>query len=136
MTHWWALFPRSFYAYFCIAGAVAGAAIYAVMRVASSRDDARPGADSAVRSRPRAMLALDAALGAAGFVAGVVGSALVRITPSTVTSRVGGVVVRKTSMHFQHPYTAALILALALPLLAEAVRALTSRQKKTVTSAR
>jgi hypothetical protein len=60
----------------------------------------------------------DAVLGAVGSVLTVIGSAVLPWPRNTVFERLGpGVVAQSTLNRFQHPYVAAVVIALALPAL-------------------
>ena len=74
-----------------------------------------------VTKRPTLIL-LDAILGAIGFVGGAVASARLPYKLNTVTKRVGDTVISTTMRHYQHPYRAALLLAVLLPVLYELYR--------------
>jgi hypothetical protein len=71
--------------------------------------------------RPTLIL-LDAILGATGFLGGAVASARIPYHLNTVTRRVGDAIVTTTSRRYQHPYQAALLLAVLLPILYEVYR--------------
>src|SRR5579862_4566996 len=63
------------------------------------------------------LLLVDAILGAVGFVGGAVGSAHIPWSMNTLTQRVGDAIVSTTVRHYQHPYRAALLLSVLLPVL-------------------
>ena len=67
-------------------------------------------------------LLVDAILGAAGFVGGAIAAAKIPYKMNTVSQRIGDTIVTTTSRHNQHPYRAALLLAVLLPVLFEAYR--------------
>jgi alpha-D-ribose 1-methylphosphonate 5-triphosphate synthase subunit PhnG len=68
------------------------------------------------------LVMVDALLGAAGFIGGAVLSARVPVRMNTVTRKVGDAIVSTTTRHYQHPYRAALLLAVLLPILWELYR--------------
>lgn len=74
-----------------------------------------------VTKRP-ALVLIDAILGAIGFVGGAIFSARIPWQMNTVTRRVGDAVVSTTVRHYQHPYRAALLAAVLLPVLYEVYR--------------
>jgi hypothetical protein len=73
-------------------------------------------------TRRPTLLFVDALLGAVGFVGGAIGSAKLPYKMNTVTQRVGDTILTTTSRHYQHPYRAALLLAVLLPVLFEVYR--------------
>lgn len=75
-----------------------------------------------VVTKRKTFIVLDAILGAVGFVGGAVGTAKFPYKLNTVTRHVGDAVVSTTTHHYQHPYKAALILAVLLPVLYELYR--------------
>ncbi len=74
-----------------------------------------------VTKRPAPVL-IDALLGAVGFIAGVVLTAKIPYQMNTVTRKVGDAIVSTTMRRYQHPYRAALLLAVLLPVLWEVAR--------------
>ena len=74
-----------------------------------------------VTKRPTLIL-VDALLGAVGFVVGVVLTARVPFQMNTVTRKVGDAILSTTTRHYQHPYRAAVLLAVLLPVLYEVYR--------------
>ncbi len=91
--------------------AVVGIAIGAIIGLLTMLVTKRPG-----------LILIDALLGAAGFIGGAVLSARVPWQMNTVTRKVGDAIVSTTTRHYQHPYRAALLLAVLLPVLWEVVR--------------
>jgi NhaP-type Na+/H+ or K+/H+ antiporter len=65
---------------------------------------------------------VSAGLGAVGFIAGAIGTALMPWRQNTVTYRMGDTIVSTTTKRFQHPYQVAFVLAIFLPLLWELFR--------------
>jgi hypothetical protein len=53
----------------------------------------------------------DGLLGAVGFAGGVIGCAMVRWPKTTVTHTADGAVLTSTTLHYQHPYFVATVLA-------------------------
>ncbi len=74
-----------------------------------------------VTRRPTKVL-IDAVLGAMGFVGGAVASAKLPYKMNTVTRKVGDTILSTTVRHYQHPYRAALLAAVLLPVLYELYR--------------
>ena len=70
----------------------------------------------------------DAALGAAGFIVGMVAVAFVPWSPHTVTYITANSVVTTTNYRYQHPYYVSIALAILLPLAREMY--LLSRSRK------
>ncbi|HML15617.1 MAG TPA: hypothetical protein VK419_01275 [Bryobacteraceae bacterium] len=81
-----------------------------------------------LRRQPMTGVLADAALGALGFVGGAVGSVLMPYKQNTVTYHVGNTIVRTTTRRYQHPYRAAFVLAIALPVVWELFRYFRSRR--------
>jgi hypothetical protein len=75
-----------------------------------------------VVTKRKTFIVLDAILGAIGFVGGALATAKLPYKLNTVTRRVGDAVISTTTHHYQHPYRAALILAVLLPVLYELYR--------------
>ncbi|HWZ32673.1 MAG TPA: hypothetical protein VNX18_15130 [Bryobacteraceae bacterium] len=71
-----------------------------------------------VTKRPSRIL-VDAILGAVGFVGGAVATAYIPWRMNTVSQRVGDAIVSTTVRHYQHPYRAAFLAAVLLPVLNE-----------------
>ena len=80
------------------------------------------GLATMLATRRRTLVLVDALLGAAGFVGGVLLTARIPYQLNTVTKKVGDAIVSTTMRRYQHPYRAALILAVLLPVLYEVVR--------------
>ncbi|MBZ5601382.1 MAG: hypothetical protein LAO79_03665 [Acidobacteriia bacterium] len=68
------------------------------------------------------LILLDAILGAVGFVGGAVATARFPYKLNTVSRRVGDAIISTTVRHYQHPYRAALLAAVLLPLIYELCR--------------
>ena|SRR5579872_4956661 len=73
-------------------------------------------------TRKKTLILMDAVLGAIGFVGGAVASARFPWRMNTVTQRVGDAIVSTTVRHYQHPYRAALVASVLLPVLYEVYR--------------
>lgn len=72
----------------------------------------------------------DAVLGVLGFVGGAVGSVYMPWQMNTVTYRVGDAILSTTRRRYQHPYRAAFLLAILLPVIYEAIRLVLQRRAK------
>ena len=73
-------------------------------------------------TKRRGLVLVDALLGGAGFVGGAIATAKVPWQLNTVTRKVGDAIVSSTMRHYQHPYRAALLLAVLLPVIYEVFR--------------
>ncbi|MGH9557636.1 MAG: hypothetical protein ACRD30_00245 [Bryobacteraceae bacterium] len=72
----------------------------------------------------------DAVLGMVGFAGGALATAYMPWKLNTVTYRVGDTIVSTTMRRYQHPYRAAFILAIALPVIYEAIRFALRKRKQ------
>lgn len=79
------------------------------------------------RKQPLTGVIVDSALGAVGFVGGAIGALMLPYRENTVTYRVSGAIVRTTTRRYQHPYQAAFLLSIALPVMWELFRYFRSR---------
>lgn len=64
---------------------------------------------------------VDAILGAMGYAGGATGATVLPWRMSTVTEKIGDSIVTTTTRRYPYPYQIALVLAIFLPLLWEAI---------------
>ena len=89
-------------------------------------------ADRVARKSDRPLLkylAIDAVLGAIGFVGGAIGIACLPVMQANSTFRAGGMIVHTTSVRYQDSYRLAFAVAAVFALVHEIIRYRMNRQR-------